>query len=576
MNSISRNPGDTIDEKALLLSKSEEAYYRYAGRYIRHIIISQLGFEKRLSDTTQFLVTAGTKIYNTLHVNTRDWVIRDNIFVKEHQEVNPYEIADNERYLRTLDFIQDARILLKPVKGHRDSVDMIVITKDLFTITGSIDASGFENVKATVADANFLGMGQRLQVAGLVAQNRHPGFGYEVLYRKQSIARTFINATVAYSQINTGRSDGKEEEGAYYFRLDRPLVSPYSHFAGALEVSHNQSMNVYHKPDSIFYDYSYNVYDGWIGYNIGSKLMPHGQTPITARNRTFIALRYANEHYLNTPYQISDHYDPIYNSKKVILGSLTFFRQDFYKTQYVYGFGTTEDLPYGYNASVTAGWTKQLQLERPYIGINLNKYIASGAGEFYQFYMQAGGFYSKDSGVVQDATLLLSASVFSRLFEFQRSKLRQYFRFSYTRQFNRITSEALRIDNQYGLNDFGTDSILGQRRINFYTESILFTNYKVLGFRMAPFLYINSALMTPENQGLGKSDIYLGFGGGLRTRNENLIFGTIELRAIYFPRTEYGVKGFRITLNSNLTFRYQTNYVQAPNVVQPNSSNYIY
>jgi len=574
MNSISRNPGDTIDESKLLLAKSEEAYYRYAGRYVRHIIIAQMGFEKKLSDTTSFLVTAGTKIYNHLHVNTRDWVIRDNMFIKEGEEVNPYEIADNERYLRTLDFIQDVRILLKPVKGHRDSVDLIVVSKDLFTITGSIDASGVQNVKATGADANFLGMGQRLQFSTLWAQGRDPAMGFEALYRKQSIARTFINATIAYSQINNGRIDGREQEDVYYLQLDRPLVSPYSHFAGGLIVSHNQSTNVYRKPDSVFYDYAYNIYDGWMGYNIGSKLLPHGQTPISARNRIFIAARYYNIHYEKSPLQVGDNFDPIYNSKKAILGSVTFFRQDFYKTQYVYGFGTTEDLPYGYSVTGTAGWTKQLDLERPYLGINLNRYIASGAGEFYQFFAQGGGFYHQ--GQSQDAVVLLGGSIFSRLVEFDRLKLRQYFRFSYTRMFNRVTSAPLRINNQYGLNDWGPDSVMGDRRINVYTEFVLFTNYKVLGFRMAPFVYGNAVFMTPEQQPIGKSDVYTGFGGGIRTNNQNLIFGTVELKLMYFPRTAYGQKEFRITLNSNIRFRYPSSYVTAPDVVQYNNNIYVF
>jgi len=37
------------------------------------------------------------------------------------------------------------------------------------------------------------------------------------------------------------------------------------------------------------------------------------------------------------------------------VGQFTFFRQDFYKTNYIYGFGTTEDVPQGYNVAVTFG-----------------------------------------------------------------------------------------------------------------------------------------------------------------------------------------------------------------------------
>jgi len=575
MESIAHNPNDTLDESALLLDRSEESYKKYEGRYIRYIIINRLGFEKKFNDTSRWLPTMGTRIYNHLHINTKEWVIRHNLFISEHSRVNAYELADNERYLRTLDFIQDARITVKAVRGTRDSVDVFVFTKDLFTITGDIDNSGITTIKGRAADANFLGMGQRLQFSLLYGQNRKPLLGYELLYKKQSIARTFVTATLAYSQINTGRSDGREEEEAYYFRLERPLVSPYSHFAGAFEMSHNRSSNVYAKPDSLFYNYGYNVYDGWLGYNICTENINDDKNYKGPRDRKFIAVRYFKDHYTNTPVQVGERFDPIYNSKEAALGSLTFFRQDFYKTQYIYGFGTTEDLPYGYNITATGGWYKQLSLERPYFGLSGNKYIASGAGEFYQVFARTGGFY-RGAGTIQDASILFGASVFSRLVSYKNIKMREYFRFSYTRLYNRVTYAPLLINNQFGLKDFGTDSVMGHRRINLYTESFLFTKYKVYGFRMAPFVFANVAVITPDDRGFFQSNIYTGFGGGLRTRNENLIFGTIELKATYFPNPVYGVRGFLVNLNSGISFRYHTDYVTAPDVLQLNVDEYVH
>lgn len=576
MESISHDPNDTLDESAILLDRSEESYKRYEGRYIRHIIINRMGFEKKFSDTTKWLPTMGTRIYNHLHVNTKEWVIRHNLFIKEHSRINAYELADNERYLRTLDFIQDARITIKPIRGSKDSVDVLVYTKDLFTITGDIDASGIQEVKGRAADANFLGMGQRLQFSLLYAQNRSPLLGYEVLYKKQSIARTFTTATLAYSQINTGRSDGREEEAAYFFRLERPLVSPYSHIAGALEISHNRSSNVYAKPDSLFYKYGYNLLDAWIGYNICTKdIRDDKNYANSSRDRKFIAIRYLNDHFTNTPVQVGERFDPIYNSRQAILGSFTFFRQDFYKTQYIYGFGTTEDLPYGYNITATGGWYKQLSLERPYVGLSGNRYIASGAGEFYQVFARGGGFYKK-GGTLQDASVLVGASVFSRLITCKNVKMREYLRFSYTRMFNRVTYEPLLINNQFGMKDFGTDSVTGNRRVNVYLESFFYTKYKIYGFRMAPFVFVNAVAITPENKTFFRSDVFTGLGGGLRTRNENLIFGTIELKATYFPYTVYGVRGFMVNLNSGINFRYRTDYVTAPDILRLNTDEYIH
>src|SRR5690606_39828076 len=58
-----------------------------------------------------------------------------NLFIRENTKLNPYKIADNERFLRTIEYIQDARIIVIPIP-ETDSVDLVVITKDLFSLTG--------------------------------------------------------------------------------------------------------------------------------------------------------------------------------------------------------------------------------------------------------------------------------------------------------------------------------------------------------------------------------------------------------------------------------------------------------
>jgi hypothetical protein len=62
-------------------------------------------------------------------------------------------------------------------------------------------------------------------------------------------------------------------------------------------------------------------------------------------------------------------------------------------------------------------------------------------------------------------------------------------------------------------------------------------------------------------------------GAGLRTRNENFVFGTIELRFIYFPRTVPGNNAFKITITTNLNFRFNSTYVTEPDIVQSNTDN---
>ena len=63
---------------------------------------------------------------------------------------------------------------------------------------------------------------------------------------------------------------------------------------------------------------------------------------------------------------------------------------------------------------------------------------------------------------------------------------------------------------------------------------------------------------------------YFGFGGGVRTRNENLVFGTIELRFVYFPRVVQDMQTFAVRISSNLRVKYSAGFVKPPGFVRFN------
>ena len=93
---------------------------------------------------------------------------------------------------------------------------------------------------------------------------------------------------------------------------------------------------------------------------------------------------------------------------------------------------------------------------------------------------------------------------------------------------------------------------------------------KFWGFRLAPFIFGDMSLVTPINQSFSKSELYSAWGAGVRTRNENLIFGTIELRAYIFPRPIDVMKGYKVELSTSLRFKYNSNFIRKPDFVVPN------
>ena len=568
LGAITKSQADSAANALVLNSKSETPFLPYQGKIIRHIFVKQYGFERAFTDTAKKLNrNTGDKILNSLHRNTREWVVRNNLFIAENSVLNPYKVADNERYLRSLEYIQDARILILPIPDCPDSVDLNIITKDLFSISGAINNLSLINTSAYISDANILGMGQKAQFTGSMITNNNPMYGYQASYTKNNFAGSFINASLYYSTIDNDLNSGLQDEHARYITLQRPLYSQYSHFAGAFTLGDFQSFNTYKLADSLFYGYHYTRADAWIGYNLGIQKLGLN----SARDRRFISLRYFKYNFIQTPVQVGNSYDFKFNNREAILGQFTFFKQDFYKTNYIYGFGTTEDVPYGYNIALTAGWYRQLNLSRPYVGVNANWYQVTDKKDFLQYFIRSGAFYN--GGQIQDASILLGSSLYSRLFLLNNLKIRQYLNVSYTRQFNRIGIDPLRIDNIFGIRYFTSDSVLGNQRISLHTETLFFLKYKILGFKFSPFPFADFSLITPEQQPFSKSDLFYSLGGGIRTRNESFVFGTIELLLAYFPRKATQSESFKITTNINLQFKYNSNYVQAPNIVQLNTDN---
>ncbi|MCW3106519.1 MAG: hypothetical protein JWQ09_1025 [Segetibacter sp.] len=564
-SSVTVSPPDSVIKATVLNTKSVIPFIEYQGKVIRSVTTKELGFERIFTDTSKPINYYGTRILNALHTDTYDWVIRDNLFIKKGSRLNPYLLSDNERYLRSLEFIQDARVVVKPIKGTTDSVDIVVITKDLFSITGSMDFGGVDRQRITATESNLAGAGQKVQITALHDVNRQPKFGYDFLYSKNSLLHSFVNGTVGYSRINSERT-GMDNVQSFYLQLSRPLVSPYSHFAGGLDLRFNQSHNLYGKPDSLFYNYKNASLDVWAGYNVGvKKLLKNNKS----RKSAFIAIRYIKNNFAQTPFQVGENFNNLYNNTSAVLGELTFFKQEFYKTNYIYGFGTTEDVPYGYNIAVTGGWYKQLNLARPYFGINANRYIATDKGKFMQIFVRSGLFV--DKGKFEDASILVGGSLYSRLYLFSHFKMRQYLKYSYTRLYNRVIYDPLRIDNSLGLRYFSADSLKGSQRMSIYAETFFFAKYKMFGFQLAPFLFGDVSLLTGQNNHFSQSDIYTGIGAGLRARNVNLVFATAELRAMYFPRKAQDMSSFKISFNADIRFRYNTNYVRAPDIIQLNT-----
>ncbi|HEV8284213.1 MAG TPA: hypothetical protein VGQ09_07875 [Chitinophagaceae bacterium] len=549
--------------------RNDLLFMRYKGKWIRKITIKRLDFGIPITDTSRHFKSTLTQWANDLHHKTREEVIRNNLFFKEGDKLEPYLMADNERHLRDLTYLHDAKITV--TRAGKDSVDVLVLTKDVLSIGGSYRMHSSSKMSITAFEDNFAGTGHKILVRTFFDNKRDPKFGYGAEYIGRNIGGSFINGYAGYLSFNKNFNTGKQNEEMAYVGLVRPLVNPYMKFTYAAEAAWHNTNDVY-KSDTLYETntrYSYYNYDAWVGWNTGAFKISSDRNR-DRRMRTLLGLRYLQRDFTEVPAKYDGQYYYQYATLKAVLSSVTIFRQDFYKVQNVYGFGRNEDIPEGADLTLTAGWTKKSGVERPYIGIDIQRYFFTTRESYFNYTLKAEGYLRHNQ--IEDINTLANVEYFSRLLKLGTNwKLRNFINGGITYQAKRILNEPLFLQSDFGVREWRNDTLIaGNTRITLKAESVFFAPWELAKFRFAPFVFGNLCIFTPVEKKFSHSDWYKSFGGGIKTRNESLIFETMEFRAYYFPQRNFFGDYWRLEFNTNIRFKYNSQFVKKPDFISVN------
>lgn len=561
---------DTSTEHMKGLQRTDQPFQRYNGRIIRSIRVQTFEFE--ITDTSKRFSNKLKRLSDKLHRHTRDFVIRNNLFFAENEKLSPYVLGDNERHLRDLTFTRDAKIIVLPVRGSRDSVDVIVVTKDVLSIGGSFRMHNTETVSLSLREDNFLGYGDQIRLQTLFDAPRAEKFGYGFDYTKRNILGSFINASAGFTNFGKTFNSAQREERLLFFNLTRPLVSRYMKWTYGADVAKRQTQNFYNA-DSLYqheYRYKYNIVDVWGSWNMDAdKIDGSSNNNNDARIRRLIGLRLVDQKFAYRPIRFETEYYYSYADLRAVLGSFSLFRQNFYKTQYIYGFGRNEDVPEGMEASFTAGWTKRALRERPFAGFDFKRYFFTSGQHYFNYTLRAGAYLYKKK--LEDIDLLAQLDYFSRLHHFERRwKQRFFLGASLTKQINSLLGEPVRIESEYGLEELRNNNAAGNFRATLKGESVFFSPWSVLFFRFAPFVFASTTYINLKVENVSVPKLYASLGGGVRIRNESLIFGTTEFKGMYFPRKSFRNESWRIEVHTNIRFKYNQEFIKRPEFVRVN------
>ncbi|HSC37424.1 MAG TPA: hypothetical protein VLD19_06125, partial [Chitinophagaceae bacterium] len=482
--------------------RNDLIYSRYEGRIIRYVEIQRLDFGTPITDTTRNLRNNLTRLATFFHHKSREYVIRNNLFFRAGDKVFPYLLADNERHLRDQPYLLDAKIVIRPVAGSRDSVDVLVLTKDVLSIGGSINIRNTTAADVSVKEENVSGQGNRLSVTALYDNRRSEKVGTGAEFIQRNIMGSFIDGYIGYKSFAEAFNGGDKQEKMVYGRLVRPLVNPYVKWTYLLEATYHTTQPRY-QPDSVYQSdlrYRYYTYDAWAGLNTGAYTLTTKNED--GRLRSLVGLRVFRQLFLRVPEKFANVYNYNYADVTGILGSFSVFKQNFYKTNYVYGFGRNEDVPEGLDVTMSGGWINKQGINRPYAGVDLQKYFFTTHEAYFNFTGRFGTFWR--AARAEDMDILLNMDYFSRLVSLgTKWKQRTFLSVGMTGQVNPVLNTPLFLTSAFGLPELPVDTtVAGDARITVKGESVFFSPLRIANFHFAPFVFSNLCLFTPVDQPL--------------------------------------------------------------------------
>ncbi|WP_417013524.1 hypothetical protein [Alistipes sp.] len=477
-------------------------FERYSGRRIGEVSIVR---EPVFDSGGNWLERTGNK----LHVMTRERVLRRDLLFGAGDTIAPELLVRNLQLLRSRAYVSDATLELTPDPHDTTRVTVTLRTRDSWTISADGALHGEGRTMAGLSDANILGTGNRLSVATHFSRNDFGYGGNIVAYDVPNLFGTFYKAN-----LSAGRDFYNSE---LRIGVSKEFILPTDYEAG---MAYDNVKAKYYLVDRDTTDLVKSKrFDLWAGR---SRYIP------SIRSSVFLTARYGFARFLRRPY-VSKRYNPAFHDTDDALLGLGLYREKFYTTNMIYGFGTREYLATGYRAEVTGGYSWREFGEDIYLGLSYKVGGFTRAG-YLMGGFALGSFIDAATGEWTQSAVDVDLRWFSPLYVWRRSHIRQFMALNYTQGWNRLegSDEVLRFTARDGLSMLKED-IMGTNRMVLNTETVFFTPYQPLGFRVALFGFADFGLLG-RDANVFRNSFYSTFGFGVRLRNERLVFSTIQLR----------------------------------------------
>lgn len=539
--------GNLYDEgRPILNYRANRKYFEnFSGKKISaiHIIQADIFAPRDSADKANFF----QRFADNIHIKTRRKQLVQNLFFHVGDTINPYVMGIAEEYMRALPFLSTAYFVVTPDLQDSTGVNVNIFARDNWSLGGDLKLSGTRK-RIEINDRNFLGTTDEIKLtytSDKIINN--PGF--ETSYTFRNLAGSFMDLTLKLG-FGSGQNTGM-------IITERPFLLPTDQ-AWGVTVGHIYDREKQRLTDTSLYIDRFQL-DAWYGrswclnWNNGTNV--------------YAAVTAEKENYLKRP-EVTERYNPFYHNTKTVLISVGFSRRNYFQGNMIYGYGRTEDIPYGFRTEGVFGrqWSEKLDI-REYIGVkgswgNLIK------DHYLSACFEAGTFLKGNK--LQQSVIVGELSYFSPLTRIRTNFLRQFITLSMVMGFHRLEGEqeALRYERERSIRGLRTKGIHhGYNRLILSSETVVFTPLFLYNFRFA-FFGFGDVGWLGNNNNFFDNKFTGSVGVGVRIRNERLIFNRIQIRVgVAFNRPkDVGYSNFSASYDTD--FRQTAFQPDKPSIVE--------
>lgn len=515
---------DSLD---IALKVDDPSFNRWRGKPIRSI--KTMGLDVFPPDSTSApIIKLVGKLGNGIHMNTHDWVIRENLFFREGDLLVPETLRRNLIYLRKLNYISKAQIMVVSTKTIPDSADVIVVIQDKFSIKPWGGFSSLSQFQVSIDDQNFLGMGQQLKTEWHVDTQREGSLNWKFYYSVPNIRGSFFHGELGWAEL-----PGYSWKSAM---VNRPFLFPVKHSAGGMDVAKTY---VWAPVDTTEVDKV--ELGGWYGYSIRGR-------PGPANRYSYAAMSAIQTWYRVRP-EVGLNYGKLWHESFLALGAVAVTQSDYSYLPYVYTLLQNEDIPVGFLFQFLFGHEFGEFRNREFLGLQ-GEWSRVLRNEAY-IYLKGGieSFFCKTG--LEQGVLVAEPLYITPVQHFGAFRARTFVRGRFILGNKRFPEEEVKLSSDPYFR--GNRDLSGKDLIALGAQEDVIAPWDVLGFHFSLFCFLDYAIVT-NNPVIGGADNWLLTEGlGVGVRNPRLIWNSVELNvSMNQGRGHFDSLGFKLNLKAPL------------------------